>query len=75
MYMSSSGLSSAKRRRGVVHEKQPTFQSSVKQEPPKIPTANELLIMHERYIRKIHAKLEQLEKDLKELKEHNNKRS
>lgn len=68
--MSSSGLSAAKRRRGVVHEKQPTFQSrGVQQAPKKLPTANELILLHEICIREINVKLERMENEIKLLKQ------
>lgn len=67
--MSSSGLSAAKRRRGVVHEKQPTFQSKIQQPPKKLPTANELILLHEICIRDINVKLERMENEIKMLKQ------
>jgi hypothetical protein len=72
-------MSTAKRHRAVVQEKQPTFQqraqqaSKVQQAPKKLPTANELILLHEICIREINAKLEKMENEIKLLKNESNK--
>jgi hypothetical protein len=72
--MSNSALSSAKRHRAVVHDKQPTFNQrahqapKVHQAPKKLPTANELILLHEICIREMNAKIEKMEHEINLLK-------
>ena len=69
--------SATKRYRAVVQEKTPTFQrgqaSKAQQAPKKLPTANELILLHEVCIRDINVKLEKMENEIKLLKNESNK--
>ena len=67
MYM-STGLSAAKRRRGIVHEKPTHIKQKEIHEPNRIPTPNELLLAHEVCIRQMHTQLQQLESEVSSLK-------